>query len=170
MALSKHVHPRAAQRRPGVAAVELAFTLPLIIFILCCIWVVGRMTEVQQILSNAASEGARRAACGVYDLSDCTQVVKDYVSDAGLPITNIDVNFSPNSDPRTLNKDTQITCSVSIKFSDTGAAWIITNFSGAMGIFGFGNYADANTRIASAAVWFSGADSFGDFPADPDGF
>lgn len=156
--------------RCGVAAVELAFTLPLMFFLLCGIWVVGRMTEIQQILSNAASEGARRAACGVYDLTDCTQVVTDYVTDAGLPTTNAIITFTPGTDPRQAKKDDQITCEVSIKFSDTGVAFIITNFSGAFGIFGFGNFADTNTRIAASAIWFSGADSFGDFPKDPDGF
>lgn len=56
-----HNHPR---RREGVAAVELALVAPVLVVLLLGLWEVGRMIELQQILSNAAREGARLAAQG----------------------------------------------------------------------------------------------------------
>ena len=50
-------------RRRGVASIELAFvTLMLIIPVLIGIWEVGRLIQVQQIVSNSAREGARLSA------------------------------------------------------------------------------------------------------------
>ena len=55
-------HHRRAPRR-GVAAVELAFvTVLLVVPLLIGIWEVGRLVQVQQVVSNAAREGARLAA------------------------------------------------------------------------------------------------------------
>ncbi|MBN9122467.1 MAG: pilus assembly protein [Planctomycetes bacterium] len=52
-------------RRRGVAAIELAFvTMLLVIPLMIGIWEVGRLVQVQQIVSNAAREGARLAAQG----------------------------------------------------------------------------------------------------------
>ena len=56
---------RAHDSRRGVAAVELAFvTMLLIIPLMLGIWEVGRLVQVQQIVSNAAREGARLSAQG----------------------------------------------------------------------------------------------------------
>jgi Flp pilus assembly protein TadG len=66
--------PRQRSRlRPGVASVELAvvflfFILPL----LFGVWEVGRLVQVQQLVSNAAREGARLAAQGSTINSDGT--------------------------------------------------------------------------------------------------
>jgi Flp pilus assembly protein TadG len=56
---------RQYRPRRGVAAVELAvvflfFLIPLLI----AVWEVGRLIQVQQLVSNAAREGARLAAQG----------------------------------------------------------------------------------------------------------
>ena len=55
-------------RRPvrrGVAAVELAALLLFIVIpLLIGVWEVGRLVHVQQVVSNAAREGARLAAQG----------------------------------------------------------------------------------------------------------
>ena len=54
---------RPAQR-PAVAAVELAFVLPLLLGILIGVWELGRIVHVQQLLVTAARDGARLAAQG----------------------------------------------------------------------------------------------------------
>lgn len=88
--------------RRGVAAVELAFvTVLLVIPLLIGIWEVGRLVQVQQIVSNSAREGARLAGQG-YTLNSSgipTQIkvasgsvsvqdaVYDYLYSAGL--TNV---------------------------------------------------------------------------------
>src|SRR4051812_46327907 len=55
-----------APRRPrrATAAVELAVTLPLILLLLAGLWESARIIEVQQVLLNAAREGARQAGTG----------------------------------------------------------------------------------------------------------
>ena len=54
--------PRGAARR-GVAAIELAFVFMLFVIpLMIGIWEVGRLVQVQQVVSNAAREGARLSA------------------------------------------------------------------------------------------------------------
>ncbi len=42
---------------PGVAAVEMAVTLPLVLTLLIGTWEVGRILEIQQILNMGARSG-----------------------------------------------------------------------------------------------------------------
>jgi Flp pilus assembly protein TadG len=62
-------------RRRGVAAVEAALTLPLILTTMIGVWEMGRVIEVEQILVNAAREGARQAGTGQLTNSQVQQVV-----------------------------------------------------------------------------------------------
>jgi Flp pilus assembly protein TadG len=56
-------HPPA--RRSAVAAVETYVVITFILFpVMLGVWEVGRLVQVQQIVSNAAREGARVAAQG----------------------------------------------------------------------------------------------------------
>lgn len=56
---------RAQRSRRGVAAVEVAVVATfLLVPLMIGIWEVGRMVQVQQIVSNSAREGARVAAQG----------------------------------------------------------------------------------------------------------
>lgn len=53
----------AARSRRGVASVELAFVFMFFMIpLMIGIWEVGRLVQVQQIVSNAAREGARLSA------------------------------------------------------------------------------------------------------------
>lgn len=72
-------NPRKISRRPGVAAVEFAVCLPLLLLILFGLWEVGRMTEVQQVMWNAAREGARDASMGQADLATVAGYVRVYL-------------------------------------------------------------------------------------------
>lgn len=57
------MRPCCSCPRRGVAAIELAFvTALLVVPLLIGIWEVGRLVQVQQIVSNAAREGARLSA------------------------------------------------------------------------------------------------------------
>lgn len=59
--------------RAGVAAVEMGFTFAVFVApLMIGIWEVGRMVQVQQIVSNSAREGARLAAQGSTIRSDGT--------------------------------------------------------------------------------------------------
>ena len=81
---------RKFREREGVAAVEAAFVLPIVVTLMLGIWEVGRMIEVTQLVTNAAREGARVAAGGNINgtsvtVSTVQQAVKDYMTSAGLP-------------------------------------------------------------------------------------
>lgn len=57
------VLPRATgQQRRGVAAVEFAAVMPLLLLLLVGIWELGRIIHVQINLDNAARDGARLGA------------------------------------------------------------------------------------------------------------
>ena len=57
----RHRPPRS---RGAAAAVEFALVLPVLVTLMVGLWEVGRIIQVQQVLSNAAREGARVAAQG----------------------------------------------------------------------------------------------------------
>lgn len=98
--------------RAGVAAVEMGFTFMVFLApLMIGIWEVGRMVQVQQIVSNAAREGARLAGQGSTIRSDGTivqinvttgtpnirDVVYQYLLASGLnglALADIDVQFA----------------------------------------------------------------------------
>jgi Flp pilus assembly protein TadG len=68
----------------GTALLETAITLPIILFVSVAIFEFGRAYQVQQVLTNAAREGARIAVLeGVTD-DDVRTRVRNYLSDGGL--------------------------------------------------------------------------------------
>jgi Flp pilus assembly protein TadG len=94
--------PRHA-RRSGTATVEFALVMmfllpPMVIGLI----EVGRMVEVQQILSNAAREGARHASTAQYTNNQCRDLVKAYLLAANIPITNATVYVSDLGSTTTL--------------------------------------------------------------------
>ena|ERR1017187_6404312 len=72
----------AKVRRDGVAAVEFACCLPLLVLILTGLWQVGRFTEVQQVLWNAGREGARDASLGQDNLQTVATNLLTYLQGA----------------------------------------------------------------------------------------
>jgi len=81
---------RPGRSRQGVAAVEAAFCLPLLLMFMLGLWEVGRIAQVQEVLTNAAHEGARIASQGTLNgvpvtVSSVQQAVRDYMTSAGLP-------------------------------------------------------------------------------------
>lgn len=109
---SFHFRPRGRCagrfRRRGLAAVEAAVCLPLLVLFMLGVWEVGRIAQVQEVLSNAAHEGARLASMGMVNQTPVTvavvqQEVRDYMTSAGLPAAAVSgaqiqlVNNSANS-------------------------------------------------------------------------
>ena len=71
---------RPASTRRGVAAVEVAIiTAALLVPLMLGVWEVGRMVQVQQVVSNSAREGARLAAQG-YTVNSTGTPTEVYVS------------------------------------------------------------------------------------------
>jgi Flp pilus assembly protein TadG len=97
-----------ARQRGAAAAVEAAFVLPVLAIIMLGLWEVGRLIQVQQVVSNSAREGARVAGQSqIINLSGTpTQIqlstgspcVKDtvvhYLQEANLPVTSADVTVT----------------------------------------------------------------------------
>lgn len=98
-----------ARIRRGVAAVEFAVTVPLLLMLLLGIWELGRIINVQIILNNAARDGARLGAqasivtsTGAYTQihynSGTPQIVnsiKAYLSAAGITNqTGLQIEFT----------------------------------------------------------------------------
>jgi Flp pilus assembly protein TadG len=90
-----HRPPSRRAGRRGVAAVEAAVTLPLLMTLLLGVWEVGRMLEINATMTNAVREGVRFAAGGVWNGQPVTvamveQQVKDYLTAAGFPPAAVD--------------------------------------------------------------------------------
>jgi Flp pilus assembly protein TadG len=125
-----------AQRRTGTAVVELAVVLPILALLLVGIWELGRMVQVQQVLSNAAREGARRAATGTRTIADVDTAVKNYLAAAGfntngytLKIINVTQNPSPapgapSDDPTAANQLDHLRITVTLPFNNVKWAFL----------------------------------------------
>lgn len=68
----------------GAALLETAITLPIILLISVGIFEFGRAYQVQQVLTNAAREGARVAVLQEYTDAQVKTVVRTYMTDGGL--------------------------------------------------------------------------------------
>lgn len=77
-------HRKRAVSRAGVAAVELAVVLPLLVFLLVGVWEVGRIIEVQQVLTNAAREGGRQVSTAHKTFDQCKEDVVNYLKLNGI--------------------------------------------------------------------------------------
>jgi Flp pilus assembly protein TadG len=100
---------RRETTRGGVAAVEFAFVLPILLTLLMGTWELGRVIQVEQVMVNAAREGARIAAQGqIINLTgsytqiqvstgspNVTTTVTDYLIGAGFTnTTGVTVAFA----------------------------------------------------------------------------
>ena len=74
-------HPIRPRRdsRAGVAAVEFAFIVPVMLALLIGVWEVGRLIQIQQIMNAAVRDAARLAAQGqlITDTGSYVYVYKD---------------------------------------------------------------------------------------------
>ena len=76
--------PSCRARRSGAATVEFAIIAPLLFMLVMGLFEFGRMMMVQEILTNGAREGARKAALPGATSSDVTGVVNTYLSATGI--------------------------------------------------------------------------------------
>ncbi|MFO0891493.1 MAG: TadE/TadG family type IV pilus assembly protein [Isosphaeraceae bacterium] len=78
-------HPTRIARgrpRPGIAAVEMALCLPLLLMLLIGTWEVARILEIQQFLEVGAREAARQASSGLFNNEEVRQIAIAYVRQA----------------------------------------------------------------------------------------
>jgi len=96
------------KRRQAVAAVELAVVLPLLITLLVGVWEIGRLIQLQQIMNQAAREGARLASQATIVKADGDYVqitratgslnvedtIRDHLQAAGITnLTGLQITF-----------------------------------------------------------------------------
>lgn len=103
-------HPR---ERRGAAAVELAVVLPLFFLLIFGMIEYGRLVMVQQIITNAAREGARVAILTTATTSSVTTAVTSYLTNAGITGETVTVSPSP---PSSAAAGTGVTVTVSIPY------------------------------------------------------
>jgi Flp pilus assembly protein TadG len=117
------------RNRRGVATVEFAVVLPVIIATLLGVWEIGRALAVEEILCNAASVGGRAASTGLKSATQVQAAVTSYLALAGLPTQNVTVTVSdltnPGTDPTAASTLDQLQVSVSIPFSNV--TWSATS-------------------------------------------
>jgi Flp pilus assembly protein TadG len=127
-------------RRSGAAAIEFALLAPLVLVpILLGVWEVGRRVEVQQLIDNAAREGARQAAiCTLLHpttpttrytyASDVQSTGTNYLTRNGLTATGINVQVSNLShpsaaDPYLASQLDQLQVTVQLPFNNV--KWVV---------------------------------------------
>jgi Flp pilus assembly protein TadG len=158
---------RRNERRPGVAAVEFAFLMLFLAPLTLAVWEGGRLVEVQQLVDNAAREGARRAAVGqmldpttgvstnIY-ASDITTTVTNYLTNNGLDTTGLNVTFSnltnPSaSDPYQAAQLDKVRVTVTLPFNNV--RWVLLgNYTGISNLYGEADWRsmrDTNVSVST---------------------
>ena len=121
---------RKAQRRKAIAAMEMAFVSPMIIFLLLGVWEIGRAVETQQILSNAAREGGRQASTALKTTAQVQQDVLNYLQFAGLNNTGATVTITNLTQASRSSPDTALNLDhlqVSVSIPVNNIKWVVTS-------------------------------------------
>jgi Flp pilus assembly protein TadG len=106
------------KRRRGAAAVEFAIVLPVFVILVFGMIEYGRMVMVQQVITNASREGARRAVLDGATTTSVQSAVTSYLTNAS--VNGGSTAVSPN--PTTAASGDPITVTVSIPFSSV--SWL----------------------------------------------
>lgn len=94
----------ATHGESGQALAEIAIALPLLLLMLIGIWEFARAYQIQQVVVNAAREGARTVVLPGADADSATVIVNNFL--AGGHISGATVNITGNDgvtgDPMTV--------------------------------------------------------------------
>jgi Flp pilus assembly protein TadG len=107
------------RNRRGAAAVEFAFVAPVFFVFVFGMIEYGRMVMVQQVLTNAAREGARIGVLDGSTTSQVTTAVNTYLSNSTISGATVTVNPSP---PSSAGYGQPVTVTVSISFNQV--SWL----------------------------------------------
>jgi Flp pilus assembly protein TadG len=105
--------------RRGTATVELAVTAPVLFLLVFGVIEFGRALTVQQLLSNAARDGARSAILEGATVEQVEATVTSYLAGSNVP--NASVAVTPNPLTSAQGGD-PVTVSVSVPF--TSVSWL----------------------------------------------
>ena len=107
------------KQRRGVAVVEFAIVAPVFIMLIFGMVEFGRLVMVQQVLTNASREGARRAVLDGATTAEVEATVETYLQSGA--VSGADVTVTPDP-PANAGSGEPVTVSVSIPFSQV--SWI----------------------------------------------
>ena len=107
------------QKRRGAAALEMAIVLGLLILLVFGIIEMGRAIMVNQVITNAAREGARRAVIAGATNTQVEGRIDTYLADAGITgyTRTLEVNGVPGS-LATAPTHAQVGVAVSVPYSE----------------------------------------------------
>lgn len=94
---SRKSKPRKMRR--GAAVVEFAIVAPVFFLLVFGMIEFGRMVMVQQVLTNASREGARRAVLDGVSTTDVETAVNDYLANASISGATINVTTQAPTPP-----------------------------------------------------------------------
>lgn len=119
------------QKKRGVAALEFALILPILIVLIFGIWEVGRIVGVVQVMSNACREAGRQASTGIMTADQIKQVAINYLAENDIVTTaaNITVGNSTtptNTDFRSATQLDNLAVSVSVPIENV--RWLSSGF------------------------------------------
>ncbi len=114
---------RARGHRRGVAVTEFAVVAPVFILFVFGLLECGRMVMVQQVLTNASREGARRAVLEGATQSEVETQVATYLSNCS--VSGATVNCAP-SNLSTAGFGDSVTVTVTIPFDSV--CWTVSPF------------------------------------------
>jgi Flp pilus assembly protein TadG len=121
----------SCRKRRGAAAVEFALVAPLFFLLIFGMIEFGRMIMVQQVLTNASREGARKAVLDGSSVTDVNNTVIAHMADASITVANGNITITKNGTTITdlANQTTYgdpISVRVSVPFSQV--SWLPTSF------------------------------------------
>jgi Flp pilus assembly protein TadG len=111
----------ARRKRLGAAAVEFAVVAPVFFLLVFGMIEFGRMVMIQQVITNASREGARKAVLDGSTESNVKSSVVTYMANGGVTIATSNVTVNP-TDPSAAAAGSPITVTVSVPFSQV--SWL----------------------------------------------
>ncbi len=115
------------RKRRGASAVEFAVVAPVIFLLIFGMIEFGRLVMVQQILTNAAREGARRAILQDATAGAVIQTVRNYLTNCTINGNNPNLVISVTPAPEQAQAtDETITVAVSLPYRDV--SWLPSPF------------------------------------------
>ena len=123
---SPSTNRRNRSRRRGATLVEFAIVAPLLFLLILGMLELGRMVMVEQFLTHAAREGARRGILEQATASDVETVVADYLSGGTISGTTITVSPTELTD---IGSRDPVSVSISVPYDQVSwlpAPWFLS--------------------------------------------
>lgn len=102
------------RNRKGAAVVEFAVVAPVFFLLVFGIIEYGRMVMVQQLITNASREGARRGVLDGATTAEVSTLVNNYLASGGIKGATITVTPNP---PSSAGYGAPVTVTVGVPFS-----------------------------------------------------